>query len=183
MQAANAAMIGKPFKATRKKLYTIHWRFGQIGERVYNRLEDVWYTVDENRCIILKGTAGEEWAVDCAKLMKTYNTGYDADHLGHLYTKHTVGKVVDKTLACGNNQLVNWANVTVKDNLVYKDDASVLVVKDDETCENHPNPEPTPDTPGSIVDTGAGTIAFGAIGAGAAVTTLGYYIASRKKSM
>ena len=97
MQTANAMMVGKPFKATRKKLYTIHWRFGQIGERVYNRLEDVWYTVDENRCIILKGTAGEEWAVDCAKLMKTYNTGYDADHLGHLYTKHTVGRVVDKT--------------------------------------------------------------------------------------
>ncbi|MBO4813149.1 DUF11 domain-containing protein [Candidatus Saccharibacteria bacterium] len=101
---------------------------------------------------------------------------------GNAYVRFT-GKVVDKTLACGNNQLVNWANVTVKDNLVYKDDASVMVVKDDETCENHPNPEPTPDTPGSIVDTGAGTIAFGAIGAGAAVTTLGYYIASRKKSM
>ncbi len=101
---------------------------------------------------------------------------------GNAYVRFT-GKVVDKTLACGNNQLVNWANVTVKDNLVYKDDASVMVVKDGEICENQPTPtpEPTPDTPGSIVDTGAGTIAFGAIGAGAAVTTLGYFIASRKK--
>ena len=101
---------------------------------------------------------------------------------GNAYVIFT-GKVVDKTLACGSNQLVNWANVTVKNNLVYKDDASVMVTKEGGICEDQPtpSPEPTPDTPETIVDTGAGTIAFGAIGAGAAVTTLGYFIASRKK--
>lgn len=98
------------------------------------------------------------------------------------------GKVVDKSMACGGNQLVNWASVTLTSgsakDTVYKDDASVMV---DKTCEpDEPvNPTPTSDNPGetptTIVSTGAGTIVTGAIGAGSVVTTLGYYIASRKK--
>ena len=102
---------------------------------------------------------------------------------GNAYVRFT-GKVVDKSLACGSNQLVNWASATVNKS-VYKDDASVMVSKDDETCKDKPvDPTPTPDNPGTpteIVSTGAGTIVTGAIGAGAVVTTLGYYIASRKK--
>lgn len=111
---------------------------------------------------------------------------------GNAYVRFT-GKVVDKTMACGNNQLVNWASATVSGstvkNAVYKDDASVMVKKDDETCKETPTPTPTPvpDNPGStpttIVATGPETIVTGAIGAGSVVTTLGYYIASRKKLM
>ena len=108
------------------------------------------------------------------------------------------GKVVDKSMTCGKNQLVNWASATVSgsaiQNAVYKDDASVFVTKDDESCHDKPeNPTPTPDNPGTpdtpvetpttIVNTGAGTIVTGAIGAGSMVTTLGYYISSRKKLM
>ena len=107
---------------------------------------------------------------------------------GNAYVRFT-GKVVDKTMACGNNQLVNWASATVNGS-VYKDDASVFVTKDDETCHNKPTPPtPTPDNPGSndtpttIVSTGPGTIVMGALGAGATVTTFGYYLASRKKLM
>ena len=97
MQTANAAMIGKPFKATRKKLYTVSWRFGELCEHIYNRLEDVWYTVDKNKCIVMRGTAGEEWVVDCEKLLRTYDIGYDADHLGHLCVKHVLGGNVGKS--------------------------------------------------------------------------------------
>ena len=101
---------------------------------------------------------------------------------GNAYVRFT-GKVVDKALSCGSNQLVNWASATVKGS-VYKDDASVLVAK---TCEAPEEPEkpvePTPETPTTIVETGAGTIVTGAIGAGSVVTTLGYYLASRKKLM
>ena len=108
---------------------------------------------------------------------------------GNAYVRFA-GKVVDKSLACGSNQLVNWASATVKGN-VYKDDASVMVNKDDESCKENPTPTPTPtptpdnpgETPTTIVNTGAGAIATGAIGAGSVVTTLGYYIASRKKLM
>ena len=60
-----------------------------------------------------------------------------------------------------------------------------MVTKNDASCQDKPvNPTPTPDNPGTpseIVNTGAGTIVTGAVGAGAVVTTLGYYIASRKK--
>ena len=126
---------------------------------------------------------------------------------GNAYVRFT-GKVVDKTIACGDNQLVNWASATVSGssvkNAVYKDDASVMVKKDDETCKKTPDPKPTPDpdptptptpdpvvptpdnsgeTPEVIVSTGPETIVSGAIGAGSVVTTLGYYIASRKKLM
>ncbi|MDO4747014.1 MAG: LPXTG cell wall anchor domain-containing protein [Candidatus Saccharibacteria bacterium] len=104
---------------------------------------------------------------------------------GNAYVRFT-GKVVDKTLACGSNQLVNWASATVKKS-VYKDDASVMVKKDDESCHEKPTPtptptpEPTPETPEELPNTGAGTIVTGAVGAGAVVTTLGYFVASRKK--
>ena len=122
---------------------------------------------------------------------------------GNAYVRFT-GKVVDKSMACGPNQLVNWASATVSSssvkNAVYKDDASVMVTKDDEICkttpENPDEPTPTPDTPkyevvnsddpgtpSTIVSTGPETIVTGAIGAGSVVTTLGYYVASRKKLM
>ena len=108
------------------------------------------------------------------------------------YVRFT-GKVVDKTMDCGKNQLVNWANVTVNSSTVkdavYKDDASVMV---DKTCKEpepvNPDKPVTPDnpstpeeTPTTIVNTGAGTVVTGAIGAGSMVTTLGYYLASRRK--
>lgn len=119
---------------------------------------------------------------------------------GNAFIRFT-GKVVDKSLACGSNQLVNWASVTINSSdmkdAVYKDDASVMVDKDDDTCKPEPTPTPTPtptpdnpsgtptgtvvETPTVIVNTGAGTIVTGAVGAGSVVTTLGYYISSRKK--
>ena len=110
----------------------------------------------------------------------------DYNAKGNAYVRFT-GKVVDKNMACGSNQLVNWASATVNSSsvkdAVYKDDASVMV---DKTCKPDeptptPTPTPTPDTPTTIVNTGAGTIVTGAIGAGSVVTTLGYYLASRKK--
>ena len=105
---------------------------------------------------------------------------------GNAYVRFT-GKVVDKTLACGKNQLVNWASSTVN-GAVSKDDASVMVTKDGDVCKDKPvNPTPTPDnptnTPSTIVSTGPATIVTGAVGAGSVVTMLGYYIASRKKML
>ena len=120
---------------------------------------------------------------------------------GNAYVRFT-GKVVDKTMGCGDNQLVNWASATVK-GLVYKDNASVMVAK---TCEEpkkeepkeepkedpkeepkeepkkeEPKEEPKEETPTEIVSTGPETIVTGALGAGSIVTALGYFIASRKK--
>ncbi|MDO4398906.1 MAG: hypothetical protein Q4C24_01270 [Candidatus Saccharibacteria bacterium] len=106
---------------------------------------------------------------------------------GNAYVRFT-GKVVDKTLACGDNQLVNWANSTVNGAVVGKDDASVMVNKSGDVCKDKPTPPtPTPDnptdTPTTIVATGPATIVTGAVGTGSVVTMLGYYIASRKKLM
>ena len=109
---------------------------------------------------------------------------YDVN--GNAYVRFTA-KVVDKTLACGANQLVNWASSTVN-SAVVKDDASVMV-NSTEGCKETDEPTITPakdsnePTPSTIVNTGAGEIVSGAIGAGSMVTALGYFIASRKKLM
>ena len=96
---------------------------------------------------------------------------------GNAYVRFTA-KVTDKSLACGNNQLVNWASSTV-DSKVTKDDASVMVAKTGGVCES--TPAPAPATPSTIVSTGPEGIVIGALGAGGLTTLVGYAIASRKK--
>lgn len=104
---------------------------------------------------------------------------------GDAYLRFTA-EVVDKDLTCNKtNQLVNWAKVSVN-GYALQDSAQVYVTK---TCDEPtptPTPTPTPDNPGTpttIVNTGAGEVVTGAIGAGSVVTMLGYYLASRKKLM
>ena len=100
---------------------------------------------------------------------------------GNAYIRFTA-KVVDKTLACGTNQLVNWASSTAASK-VTKDDASVMVEKAGEVCENKPTPTPTPtpETPKEVVKTGPEGVVAVALGAGGVTTLVGYTIASRRK--
>jgi uncharacterized repeat protein (TIGR01451 family) len=91
-------------------------------------------------------------------------------------------KVVNSSLSCGDNKLVNQASATV-DKKVVKDDASVTVKRDctpapDPTPEPEPEPEPT-----VIVNTGPTEVVASAIGAGGLITAAGYFISSRKKIM
>ena len=176
----------------------------KVGDEVEYQIEYVNLLADQVKDVMIRDVlpTNVEYVADSTYL---YNSNYqdgvllkdntlttsginigDYNAKGNAYVRFT-GKVVDKTMACGNNQLVNWASATINGSDVYKDDASVMVEKDDETCHSNPTPTPTPtpdnpgSTPTSIVSTGAGTIVTGAIGAGATVTTLGYYLASRKK--
>jgi len=96
------------------------------------------------------------------------------------------GKVVDKNLSCGKNEITNWAQVGVAKNT--KQDAAKLMVT--KTCNDTPdNPGKTTTTvtsdnnmPSSMPNTGAGTLVAGSVvGAGALATSAGYYIASRKR--
>lgn len=103
---------------------------------------------------------------------------------GNAFVRFTA-KVVNKTLACGSNQLVNWANVTVNSNVV-KDDASVMVNVTDGCAKNDDkkNDEPKKDEGEKttrIVNTGPAEVAGAAVGAGSLVTALGYFIASKRK--
>ena len=43
------------------------------GTEVYNKLENVHYVTDANKCIVITGTVGEQWPVTKAKLEKTYD--------------------------------------------------------------------------------------------------------------
>ena len=98
-------------------------------------------------------------------------------------------KVIDKSMVCGNNKLVNWGQIGVGTNTI-QDNAFVIVNKTDgcDKPEPEPQPEPTPtpdpkfpnDTPKEMPTTGPASIVTGVLGAGSVVTAAGYYIASRK---
>lgn len=79
-------------------------------------------------------------------------------------------EVVDKSLECGNNALVNWAQATVG-NEVHQDRAVAHTTK---VCENEPTPEIKLPTAGPVVTLG------GAVAAGTIVTAAGYFIMSRR---
>lgn len=98
--------------------------------------------------------------------------GYAAK--GDGYVRFTA-EVIDKSLACGSNRVVNWGQVGV-DKTTLQDSADVIVTK---TCS--PDTPVNPNTPGVLPETGPAAIAGGVIGAGALTTATGYYIASRKK--
>ena len=98
----------------------------------------------------------------------------DYNSKGNAYIRFTA-KVVDKSMACGNNQLVNWGASTV-DGKVVKDDASVMVVK---TCPDTPVTPVVPTT-GKIVATGASdTILISALGAGTLTAVVSYAVSKR----
>ena len=84
-------------------------------------------------------------------------------------------KVVDKSMICGSNKLVNWGQIGAGTNTI-QDNAFVMVNKTD-GCSSTPV---TPSTPSAMPTTGAGSIVAGVLGAGSVVTAAGYYVASRK---
>jgi uncharacterized repeat protein (TIGR01451 family) len=101
---------------------------------------------------------------------------------GNAYVRFTA-KVVDNSMACGSNQLVNWASSTV-DSKVSKDDASVMVTKECPNPDPKPTPTPTPTpepTPKDIVPTGPESVVVSALGLGGVTTLVSYMIASRRK--
>ncbi|MBQ3309336.1 DUF11 domain-containing protein [Candidatus Saccharibacteria bacterium] len=105
--------------------------------------------------------------------------GYNKD--GDAYIRFRA-KVVDKSMVCGTNKLVNWGQVGVGKTTLQ--DNAFVMVKKTEGCEKQPdNPTPNEDdkkTPTVMPSTGPGAIVAGVVGAGSIVTALGYYLASRK---
>ena len=88
-------------------------------------------------------------------------------------------KVVDNSMVCGTNKLVNWGQVGVGTNTI-QDNAFVMVKKTD-GCDTTTTEKTTTITSVSeLPNTGAGSAVAGVLGAGSVVTAAGYYIASRK---
>lgn len=83
------------------------------------------------------------------------------------YIRFTV-EVVDESLECGSNALVNWGLGGVGDDTL-SDYATVMLNK---VCEDKPTPE--------LPKTGPETITGAIVTAGVTVTVAGYYIASRR---
>ncbi len=88
-------------------------------------------------------------------------------------------EVVDNTLGCGDNTLVNWAQAWVDDSGV-QDYATITLNK---VCDNTPDQPNNPDDqnkPNELPNTGPEAVAGGVIATGSIVTAAGYYIASRR---
>lgn len=60
------------WKKTTKKLYEVYVCMPALGTKVYNVLEDAYYTTTEERPFVLSGTVGEQWIIDFARLARTY---------------------------------------------------------------------------------------------------------------
>lgn len=112
--------------------------------------------------------------------------GYDDQ--GDAYIRFQA-EVIDKNLACGQNQLINWGKVTVNGK-VSMDSANVFVKKSGGDCDGKKeNTEPQKDettttpstTPTNMPSTGPASIVASIVGAGSVATALGYYIVSRKQ--
>lgn len=84
-------------------------------------------------------------------------------------------KVVDASLECGENNLTNWAQVSVAGRTVLQDYAAVIANK---VCKDEPKEDPK--TPEELPTTGATSIVSGILGAGSLTTAAGYFISSRK---
>lgn len=92
------------------------------------------------------------------------------DKGANAYVRFTA-EVVDKSLQCGSNTLVNWIQGSVGKKTI-QDYATVVLNK---VCENPGNNKPN-----ELPNTGPEAVAGGAIAAGSIVTAAGYFIASRR---
>ena len=128
----------------------------------------------------LYNTTNPQGTVDTSDAIATTGInigGYDNE--GDAYIRFRA-KVVDKSMVCGTNKLVNWGQAGIGQTTLQ--DNAFVMVKKTENCDN-PNPDPTPDDPKPqpvMPTTGAASIIGGVFGAGSIVTAAGYYIASRK---
>lgn len=88
-------------------------------------------------------------------------------------------EVVDNSLACGSNTLVNWSQAATGD--VYEQDYARVVLN--KVCENNPTPEePKTDNPvDELPTTGPEAVAGGIIAVGSIATAAGYFIVSRRQ--
>ena len=92
-------------------------------------------------------------------------------------------EVVDDSLACGQNTLINWGRASVNGEKLLKDDARVITNK---VCEDDPTPPTDPEDPEepitpSLPTTGPSMIAGGIVAGGSIATAAGYYIVSRRQ--
>ncbi len=89
-------------------------------------------------------------------------------------------EVVDDSLACGQNTLINKGQAYVNDKLL-EDRANVVTNK---VCEDDPTP-PTPPTPEepkpTLPTTGPSMMVGGIVATGSIATAAGYYIVSRRQ--
>ncbi len=96
------------------------------------------------------------------------------------------GKVVDKSLECGSNTLVNWGRASAA-GTVKQDHAEVMVNKvctnpdPDPTPDPDPDPTPEPEVPEELPSTGPESLVGSVIALGSIATASGYYVASRKQ--
>ena len=85
-------------------------------------------------------------------------------------------EVVDSSLECGSNTLVNWGRASVGET-VLQDHAEVVINK---VCEEPTPEEPEEDLPTELPSTGPEAVAGSVIALGSLGTATGYYIASRR---
>lgn len=71
-QIEEAMKNPKNWFPTHKLSYMVSVKLPEYGLEVENILENAHYTIDEKKEFLIRGTVGETWVIDEAKLKKTY---------------------------------------------------------------------------------------------------------------
>jgi hypothetical protein len=62
--------------------YFVSYEIAKPGVRIHNFLENADYTTDEDHCVILTGTVGEQWTVGLEAFKKKYAVDEDQLSVG-----------------------------------------------------------------------------------------------------
>jgi len=94
--------------------YQIDWEIDSQGTYVYNKLEDCEYTTNEEQCVILTGTVGEQWVTSIAKFLKTYevdeSTVYEGAS-GYAYPRSEGGYIYARPAQGEEEVATSWGSI------------------------------------------------------------------------
>ena len=99
------------WKKTKKNIYSIYCTLVQPGVQCYNEFEDVHYTTNENQCVILSGTRGEQCITTLDNLAKTY---YFTNSIKADLPKRPIDPSNPKSALVDASQIINGASVKAR---------------------------------------------------------------------
>ena len=117
--------------------YKVNIRKVIPGTKVYNHLENCYYTTDEERCYVITGTVGEKWPVNKAKLERAYDIEKYIDDIDkgipiEVNPKESTERIFAERAQKDIEVHTSWGDVLT----AHEDDIIAYAVKDNQVDKN-----------------------------------------------